>query len=153
MRPLIVYFSRTSNTVAVAETIADELRADLYRVEEFEPSLLAGRRVIGLGSGIYNTRPAKQILKLIPRIPRGTKVFVFFTSGFVNPWLVKLYMSRFRKPIAKQGLELLGIWNAQGHDKYLLLKWADIGLGRPDADDLASARAFAAAMKPVQETD
>ena len=147
MRPLIVYYSKTGNTVAVAETIAAELEADLFRAEDFNDSQFSGRLLVGLGSGIYNTRPARQVLDLISKIPKGSRVFVFFTSGFVNKFLIRLYISRFRKRLEKQGLELVGVWHAPGHDKYPPLKWANIQRGRPDADDLENARAFAASLK------
>lgn len=151
MRPLVVYYSKTGNTVAVAEAISSELGAELHRAENIDPSMFAGRELVGLGSGIYNTRPSRHVLDLIAKIPPGTRVFVFFTSGFINRLLVRLYLSRFSKRIAKQGLNLVGVWNGPGHDNYPLLKWANIHVGRPSQEDLVAVRAFAAGLMGVGE--
>jgi flavodoxin len=146
MKPLVIYYTKTNNTTAVAATVADTLNADLVNIRESSPAqlgeLVKDRPLICLGTGIYNTCPAKPILKLLPQLPKDTKVFIFFTSGFVNKFLVRLYKSRFRKWLARSEVELVGMWNAPGHDKYPLLKWANIHVGRPDENDLRRLRSL-----------
>ena len=146
MRPLIVYYSRTGNTAPLARTVAKTIAADCMHAEEVRDSDLAGRELIGLATGTYNSRPARQILQLIPRIAPGTRVFTLITSGFTASFLVRWYFSRFRKPLARQGLCWIGKWNCPGHDKYPPLRWANIQAGRPNAADAQSACEFAQAM-------
>jgi flavodoxin len=152
MRPLIVYYSKTGNTVPVARAVAEAIDADCVRVEDLKPADMQGRELIGLGTGTYNSRPAKEIMRLIPQIAPGTRVFVFITSGLIAGFLVKLYFSRWRGPLAKQRLNWIGKWHCPGHDKYLLLKWANLQFGRPNEADLRDVREFAKAMLTARES-
>jgi len=151
MRPLVIYFTRTNNTTPLAQAVAAELDADLFKIGDLPaPDLerqMQGRELIVLGSGIYNTRPPKQILRLIPKIQTGTKLFIFFTSGFTVPFLVRLYKTPYYKAIARQGVELLGIWNRPGHDKHPLFEWMNLNLERPNQEDLGDIRALVSTLK------
>ena len=53
MKPLIIYFSRTQNTISLAEAMAKSVGADLLLADKVTEADLAGRRLVGLGSGIY----------------------------------------------------------------------------------------------------
>ena len=152
MRPLIVYYTKTGNTVAVATAVAEAIDADCIRVEDLRDSDLLGRELIGLGTGTYNSRPAKAIMNLLPKIATGTRVFVFITSGLISGFLVRLYFSRWRKPMRKYALNWIGKWHCPGHDKYPLLKWANLQMGRPNADDLRQVREFASAMLTARQS-
>lgn len=52
MKPLIVYCTRTQNTLKVAEAIADALCADLVPAAVVTSAELEGRDLVGLGSGV-----------------------------------------------------------------------------------------------------
>ena len=151
MRPLVIYFTRTNNTTAIAEAVASELDADLLKVGDLPDAELErqmqGRELIAFASGIYNSRPPKQILRLIPKLPAGVKLIYVFTSGFIASFMVNWYKGPILKAVAKHGVNLLGIWNGPGHDKYVLLKWANLNLDRPNRQDLADIKAFVARLK------
>jgi hypothetical protein len=84
---------------------------------------------------------------LIPKLPAGVRLIYVFTSGFVIPFLVRQYKRPILKAVAKHGVNLLGIWNGPGHDKYVLLKWANLNVGRPNAQDLVEIKAFVDSLK------
>lgn len=147
MKPLVVYYTKTNNTTAIAKAISEELGADCYDTEILPDSELRGRTLIGLGSGTYNTMPAKEIRRVISRIEKGTKVVVFFTSGLAGRPFVAFYKWHYRRALRRHGLNLVGIWNCPGHDKHPLFKWLGLNLGRPNERDLCSARGFAATIK------
>ncbi len=151
MRPLVIYFTRTNNTTPLAEAVAAELDADLFKVGDLPDADLEkqmrGRELIVLGSGIYNTRPPKQILRLIPKIGTGTKLFIFFTSGFAVPFLLRRYKAPYFKAVARQGLDLVGMWNRPGHDKHWAFKWMNLNLERPNPQDLGDIRAVVATLR------
>ena len=148
MRPLVIYFTRTNNTTAIAQAIAAELNADLIKVDDLADAELEkqmqGRELIAFASGIYNSRPPKQMLRLIPKLPAGVRLAYVFTSGFTSSFMVRWYKGPILRAVARHGVNLLGIWNGPGHDKYPLLKWANLNVGRPNQQDIASIKAFIA---------
>jgi len=151
MRPLVIYFTRTNNTTAIAQAVAAELDADLLKVNDLPDVELEiqmqGRELITFASGIYNSRPPKQMLRLIPKLSAGTKLIYVFTSGFVSSFMVNFYKRPIHKLVARHGVNLLGIWNGPGHDKYVLLKWANLNLDRPNQQDITDIKAFVAKLK------
>lgn len=151
MRPLVIYFTRTNNTTPVAQAVAAALDADLIKHGDVPDAELErqmqGRALVALGTGVYNSRPSKHILRLIPKLPKGTKLFFFFTSGLTAPFLINWYKRPIYRMAAKHGVDLVGIWRCPGHDKYLLLKWANIHVDRPNRSDLDEVKACVAGLK------
>lgn len=151
MRPLVIYFTRTNNTTPVAQAVAAQLDADLIRVDEISEAELQrqmqGRPLIALGTGVYNSRPAKQILRLIAKVPKGAKLFFFFTSGLTAPFLLEWYQRPIRKLARKHGVDLAGIWRCPGHDKHPAFKWANLHVDRPSRQDLDEVKAAVAVLK------
>ena len=145
--PLIVYCSRTDNTKRVAEAMAGSLAAELVSIEQLKDHQLRGRTLIGLGSGVYWLRLERRMVDLAARIPAGCRVFIFSTSGWRGRALVTFYQSELVKKLAQHHIEVIGRWHCPGHDKQPLFKWLQISRGRPNEDDIANARAFAASLK------
>ena len=108
MKKLVVFYSLSDNTEIVAKTIAKELKADLYRVEEVKKrnrflayltgSFAAIRNkcseikpvvlnvhdydLIFLGSPIWASRPVPAINAFISNMDfKNKKVIAFFTMG------------------------------------------------------------------------
>jgi flavodoxin len=151
MQPLVIYFTRTNNSIAIAEAVAAELDADLVRVGD-QPDVelerqMRGRELIVFASGIYNSRPPKQILHLIPKLPAGAGLAYVFTSGITSSFMVRWYKGPILRAVAKHGVNLLGIWNGPGHDKHPLFKWANLNAGRPNQQDFVAIKAFIAALE------
>ena len=147
--PLIVYCSRTDNTRRVAEAMAGSLAAELVSIELLKDHQLRGRPLIGLGSGVYWLRLERRIVDLAARIPPGCRVFIFSTSGWRGRALVTFFQSELVKSLAQHDVEVIGRWHCPGHDQQPLFKWLQISRGRPNEDDIANARAFAASLKTV----
>jgi flavodoxin len=147
--PLIAYCSRTDNTRRVAEAMAGPLAAELVSIEQLKDHQLRGRSLIGLGSGVYWLRLERRIVDLAAKIPNGCRVFIFSTSGWRGQALATFYQSELVKKLAKHDIAVVGRWHCPGHDQQPLFKWLQISRGRPNEDDIAEARAFAASLKTI----
>jgi len=147
--PLIVFCSRTDNTRRVAEAMAGPLAAELVAIEQLKDHQLRGRPLIGLGSGVYWLRLERRIVDLAARIPPGCRVFIFSTSGWRGQALADFYQSELAKKLAQHDIAVIGRWHCPGHDKQALFKWLNISRGRPNTDDIGSAREFAASLKAI----
>ncbi|MBC2735139.1 MAG: hypothetical protein HF981_12345 [Desulfobacteraceae bacterium] len=147
--PLIVYCSQTDNTRRVAEAMASPLAAELVSIEQLKDYQLRGRSLIGLGSGVYWLRLERRIVDLAAKIPDGCRVFIFSTSGWRGRVLADFFQSELAKKLAQYHVDLIGKWHCPGHDRQPLFKWLQISRGRPNEDDIADARAFAASLKTV----
>jgi flavodoxin len=147
MKPLIVYRTRTGNTAQLAEAIAAVLDAELIAADRVQASDFQGRSLVGFGSGIYWGQLDPLVYRLAPLLPKDSRLFVFFTSGLGFKLLIGLYRSSIGNRLGKLGLRCVGLWHCRGHDRHPLMKWMGIGKGRPNAQDLASAQAFALEIK------
>jgi len=146
--PLLVFSSRTDNTRKVAEAMAKPLAADLVAIEQMKDHQLRGRPLIGLGSGVYWLRLDRRIIDLAAKIPSDCRVFIFSTSGWRGKVLESFFRSELEKQLQQRGIEVAGQWHCPGQDKQALFKWLNISRGRPNAEDLRSAREFAASLRP-----
>jgi len=146
--PLLVFSSRTDNTRKVAEAMAKPLAADLVAIEQMKDHQLRGRPLIGLGSGVYWLRLDRRIIDLAAKIPSDCRVFIFSTSGWRSKVLERFFRSELEKQLQQRGIEVAGRWHCPGQDKQALFKWLNISRGRPNAEDLRSAREFAASLRP-----
>lgn len=145
-RILIAYHTRTGNTVKVAKAIAAAVGAELVHVDSVTEEQLRGWDYIGLGSGVYWLRHDKKIFALASKIPRGTKVFTFSTSGLKNWLAVTFYKLVARIRLRRRGLLVVGQWHCPGHDLHPLVKPFNLNKGRPHSGDLDAAAQFAKAL-------
>lgn len=149
MRVLIVCASvANGNTRKVADAMAEVLGADVVAPDDVDLRRLADYDLIGLGSGIYMMSFHASIRDLVRRLPAGDgrRMFVFCTSGSAEPPLVR-YISRLADEIAQKGYEVVGTFSCRGFDNWFPLRLVGgLNRGRPNDDDLASARAFASGL-------
>ena len=144
--PLIVFCSRTDNTRRVAVAMAKPLAAELVAIDQLKDHQLRGRRVIGLGSGVYWLRLERRIVDLAARIPSNCRVFIFSTSGWGLTWGA-FYRSDLEKRLKQRGLEVIDRWHGPGQDRNPLFKWLGISRERPNETDILRAREFAQGIK------
>ncbi len=147
MKPLVIYYSQTGSTVRVAEAMAAALEADLATADAVSDSQLAGRPLIGLGSGIYYMKHPAIVYALADRLPARSRVFIFTTSGVKLKPFVRFYQSRLRRRLVRAGVEVLGEWHCPGYDQQALLKPLGINRGRPDRADCEAAATFARGLR------
>lgn len=136
------------NTRQIADALSEVLDATVVSPGEVDAADLASYDLVGFGSGIYSRRFHHDLRARVDSLPPMTgKAFVFATSG-----LRESRLNRFAKPfvdnIENKGYEVVGGFTCRGYDTYLPFKLVGgIGKGRPNADDLASAREFAEFLK------
>ncbi len=149
MKPLIIFSSKSGNTIEVAQVMAGAIQADLKSAEDVTAADLEGRTLVGLGSGIYNLQHLPAIRRLVSRLPAGCQVFIFSTSG-TSGWLPAMSKQinhlRLRGALRRRKISILGEWDCPGHVKGGIYGWFRLYRGRPSEADLASAARFAGEM-------
>lgn len=137
MKTLIVYQSyHKMNTEKIAKVMAQEMNANLAKVEDVKPADLAKYDLVGFGSGIYAKEFHKKIYKLIEKMPCITKdVFIFSTSA--DPKM----KHQMKEKLSKKGCKVVGEFNCSGEFSPLGFNIAQ--KGHPDEQDLERARLFA----------
>ncbi|MFD8704032.1 flavodoxin family protein [Kitasatospora sp. NPDC059648] len=152
MKAVIVCVSVShGNTRRVAEAMAHPLAAPVVEPEELGPADLAGYGLVGFGSGVFTGRlhpRLREFVRALPPAQQPRRAFVFATSGLPEPGF-----RPFTRPLARllepKGFEVVGSFTARGHDTWLPFKLVGgINKQRPDARDLAAARAFATGLCP-----
>ncbi len=147
MKALIVYSSvHHGNTEKVAKAMAGELGARLLKPAEVFADMVSDCDLIGFGSGIYVSQFHRSVLSLVDSLPTspGKQAFVFSTSGVGKA----AYNERFKAKLAEKGYKVIGQFHCKGFDTYGPLKLVGgISKGRPNAEDLERAAAFARELK------
>ena len=137
MKTLIIYKSyHKMNTEKIAKVMAQEMNANLAKVEDVKPADLEKYDLIGFGSGIYAKEFHKKIYKLIEKMPCITKnVFIFSTSA--DPKM----KHQIKEKLSKIDCKVIGDFNCSG--EFSPLRFNIAHKGHPDEKDLESARVFA----------
>lgn len=152
MRAVIVYKSlHHGNTKKIAEAMADACNADLVRLGERKNPGLQGYDLVGLGSGIYQSRHHPSLIQLATEahFSEGARAFVFSTAGI--PALAGLWHRRLRGALVQQGIPIAGELCLPGYDTYAIFGLVGgINRGRPGDRELARAREFARSMVSAQ---
>ncbi|PMS08556.1 flavodoxin, partial [Trinickia caryophylli] len=108
------------------------------KVKDVRQEELAQYDLIGFGSGIYLANFHNKIYKFIKKMPSGNrKVFIFSTAGSGEFKKKPLLLSK----LSEKGCEVVGEFICPG-------EFSPLGInvekkGRPDEQDLESARKFA----------
>ncbi len=152
MRAVIVYKSlHHGNTKKIAEVMADACGADLVRLGDRKNPGLQGYDLVGLGSGIYQSRHHPSLVAFAEKahFAMGARAFLFSTAGI--PALAGLWHRPLRAALTKQGIPIAGELCLPGYDTYAIFGLVGgINRGRPGNRELAQAREFASSMVSVQ---
>ncbi len=166
MKVLVTYFSQTGNTEKIARAICEEAtranEAELKKLEDVNPSDVAGYDIIFIGSPLHSANlpaPVQECLGVL-QASSGQKLAAFITH--FAPAYPGQTMDGFTEPIKaacqEKGIEYKGCFDCQGvlaesmHaavQKKLNLsdeQWGDIVkqmTGRPNQEDEGKAQAFA----------
>jgi flavodoxin len=136
---LIVYSYHHSNTRRVAEVIARVLEASIMTPEEAASEDLGTYDLVGFGSGIYGAKHHESFFDLVDGIPQspGARAFIFSTFG--APRLLAI-----REKLLSKGFTIVGEFGCAGWNTNSFLRFSrGLNRGRPNAEDLDLARAFA----------
>jgi flavodoxin len=147
---LIVYSYHHSNTRRVAEVIAQVLEASIMTPEEAASEDLRTYDLVGFGSGIYGAKHHESFFDLVDGIPQspGARAFIFSTFGapklLVTPTFIKQNHNAIREKLLSKGFTIVGEFGCAGWNTNSFLRFSrGLNRGRPNAEDLDLARAFA----------
>ena len=143
----IIYKSvHHGNTKRIAEVIADSLDADLLDLKDVKVDVVKDYDLIGFGSGIYYSKPHKELMKFIEGLDNveNKKAFVFSTSGRGKPE----FNSLLKEKLSGKGFEIIGEFSCKGFDTMGPFKLiGGLNKGKPDEEDFKSAERFANSLK------
>ncbi|QWF84922.1 flavodoxin family protein [Amycolatopsis sp. CA-230715] len=138
------------NTRRVADVMAQALEARVVAPGQIDPAELDTCDLVGFGSGIFLGSFHPRLREFVQSLPKGPRrtAFVFATSGFPDAGF-----QRFSRPLTRlieqKNFEVVDTFSCRAFDTYLPFKLVGgIRKGRPDAADLAAARAFAERLSP-----
>jgi flavodoxin len=141
--------SSHGNTRKVADAIGDVLGAKVVDPGEISPVELAEYDLVGFGSGVYFMALDKRLRAFVDAVPegQGREVFVFATSGMSEPSF-RPYLRNLGDQLTGKGYELVGGFACRGLDTMgPLALIGGLNKGRPNAEDLTSARGFAEQLR------
>jgi flavodoxin len=155
LRSIVVVFSyHHNNTEKIANACANVLGAEVKTPQQVKPEEIAEYDLVGFGSGIYGATFDPSVLDLADRLPyaEGKKAFLFSTYGapaFVaNREFVEKNHSQIREKLQAKGYAVIGEFGCAGWNTNSFLKYfGGLNKGKPDAEDLRNAEAFARDIK------
>ncbi|MGA5816695.1 flavodoxin family protein [Kitasatospora sp. NPDC094028] len=138
------------NTRRVADGMAQVLDAQVVPPEQADPAELAAADLVGFGSGVFYGRLHPRLTGFVKALPgrseRG-RAFVFATSGFREMSPVSYTRSLVRL-LEGKGYGVEGSFLCRAFDTWMPFRLVGgIGKHRPNAGDLAAARAFAERLR------
>ncbi len=130
--------------------MSNALAANLSRVEQLNVDLLDQYDLIGFGSGIYFGKHHRSLLDFVDKLPmlRGRKAFIFSTSGLRKIPFIHDFDKPLKEKLQQKGFTIIGEFSCRGFDTSRAAKIVGgLNKGRPNAEDLRRAEAFAKGLK------
>jgi len=154
MRSLLVVFSyHHKNTEKIAKVFAQVLDAEIKTPQEINPDELHNYNLVGFGSGIYGEKHHQTLLDLTYNLLHVTNknAFIFSTHGapsIVGEEYVEKNHSILREKLQSKGYIIVDEFSCRGFNTNSFTKlFGGINKGRPNAEDLKHAEAFAQNLK------
>ena len=151
---VVVFSSHHRNTEKIAHVIADVLGAPVETPQQVRPDEISDYDLVGFGSGIYSATFDASSLDLADRLPQVTNknAFLFSTYGapaFVaNREFVEKNHAQIQKKLEAKEYTIIGEFGCAGWNINCFLKYfGGLNKGKPDAEDLRNAEAFARDMQ------
>ena len=151
MKSLLILFSyHHHNTEKIANVFAQMLDAPIKPPSQINPTELQEYSLIGFGSGIYGEQHHQSLLDLADTLPPVTdqKAFLFSTSAIMGKAKVAQDHSRLREKLQAKGYRIIDEFACKGFNTNSFMKYfGGMNKGRPNAQDLQQAEAFAQHLK------
>jgi len=151
---IILYSYHNMNTEKIARVFSRVLDAKIKTPQEINSEELQQYNLIGFGSGIYSEKHHQYLFDLVDRMPEVTdrNAFIFSTYGAPNIAVSKEFVYknhlRLREKLQSKGYRIVGEFGCAGLNTNSFLKlFGGINKGRPNAEDLENAAAFAENLK------
>ena len=148
MKALVIVLSyHHHNTEKIAKVFAKILDAPIPTPQQVKLEELQTYDLIGFGSGIDSEKHYQVLLDLAEVLPPVTnkKAFIFSTSAM--PEVTKSH-STLRQTLQSKGYTIIGEFNCPGFNTNSFLRvFGGMNKGRPNAEDLKDAEAFAQELK------
>jgi flavodoxin len=142
------------NTEKIANVFAKVLDAHIKTPQQINPEELQEYNLIGFGSGIYSATFDASLLDLADRLPKvnNKKVFLFSTYGapafIASREFIEKNHEQIRKKLQAKGYTVIGEFGCAGWNTNSFLRFfGGLNKGRPNAEDLKNAEAFARDMQ------
>ena len=150
-KSLVVVFSyHHNNTGKIAKAIAQVLGAEVKTPQQVTPGEIADCDIVGFGSGIYSGTFDPSVIDLVDRLPQAgdTNVFLFSTYGapafIANREFIEKNHQQIRDKLKTKGYTVIGEFGCAGWNTNSFLQYfGGLNKGKPDAEDLRNAEAFA----------
>ena len=146
-KPLIIVYSyHHGNTRRVASAMAEILHADVKAPDDVKPEELDGYGLIGFGAGIDSGKHYKPLLAFAGKLPAAPdkKAFIFSTSAILSGKKMASDHTALREILCARGYDILDEFTCKGFNTNSFLTYlGGMNKGRPNADDLKAAKAFA----------
>jgi len=163
---LVLYSYHHKNTEKIANVFAEVLDAQIKTPQQINPEELQEYSLIGFGSGIYSEKHHKLLLDLADKLPQVTnkKAFIFSTSGTTGEDKVAKDHAPLREKLQTKGYIIVDEFQCKGwntnvggnialHFLSSVIKlFGGMNKGRPNAEDLKHAEAFAQNLKQNLQT-
>jgi flavodoxin len=154
MKALLVVFSyHHKNTEKIANVFAQVLEAPITTPQQVNPDELQAYNLIGLGSGIYGEKHHESLLDLADNLPHVTNknAFIFSTHGapsIAGDEYIETNHSMLREKLQSKGYIVVDEFSCRGFNTNSFTRFlGGINKGRPNAEDLQHAEAFAQNLK------
>ena len=147
---LVLYSYHHNNTEKIANVFAKVLDAQIKTPQQVSPEELQEYSLIGFGSGIYGEKHHKLLLDLADTLPQVTnrKTFIFSTSALQGKAKVAKDHSLLREKLQSKGYMIVDEFSCKGFNTNSFMKYfGGMNKGRPNAEDLKHAEAFAQTLK------
>ncbi len=148
METLILLISyHHGNTRKIIDEVATVLDAEVKEPTNISPEALKNYDLVGFASGIYYDKMDKRITRFVENLPPGNgSCFILTTSGGTH----EKAHNEMRKLIASKGYKVRSEWNCRALDTFgPLTLIGGINKGKPDPNDIRSARLFAEKLKTI----
>lgn len=151
---IVAAISKTGGTAKVAKAMSEVFDARLDSPRQVSAEEFLNYSLVGFGSGIFDQMHHASIFEFIEGLPEllGMKVFIFSTSGVSRRFAIDHEIddphTALRVSLLAKGCEIVGEYNCAGFNNNSFLKFfGGMNRGKPDAQDIGRAKAFAGELK------
>ena len=151
---VFIYSYHHMNTQKIGNAIAAKINASVIDIGNNSESIdLETYDLVGFGTGIDTGKHYPKMIEYVENLPnvQNKKAFLFSTSGIYNAKKMLNDHKALRSLLQNKGFKIVSEFGCKGHDTVSFLKFfGGINQGRPNADDIKDAEAFAEKLLGIE---